>query len=74
MRDPDRFVMGLRHRRPWSRAGRVVLIEDITRSNRPRLETYRPPPGRDNLLALIAICLSGVAFVSIVCAVARVVW
>ena len=59
--------------RHWSRPGRVVLIEDITRSDRPRLPTYRPPERLEPLWLLLPICLAWAALVGIIAIIARIV-
>lgn len=59
-------MTALFRRRP--RAGTIVMIEEITRSDRPRLEKYRPPPP---IWPLLAACLAWAALVAAIAAVAR---
>lgn len=48
--------------RPWSRAGRVVLIRDITASDRERLPDWRDDaPPHDGSLAVAAMAVMALA-------------
>jgi hypothetical protein len=58
--------------RTWSRAGRVVLIEDISRSDRPRLAPHRPPAPLPPLWLLLPLCMAWAALVGLIAIVARV--
>ena len=39
---------------PFSRAGRIVLVEDVTASDRPRLDPVRPDGGMVAVTLLLA--------------------
>ena len=39
---------------PWSPLGRIVLVEDVTRSERPRLDPVRPDGGLVVVTLLLA--------------------
>lgn len=55
-----------------NRAGRIVLIEDISRSDRARLPTYRPAPAERDVLGVLAVCSVGLILVAIGAAIGMV--
>ena len=58
--------------RHWSRPGTILLAEDISRSDRPRLPTYRPPDRLEPLWLMLPVCLAWAVLVGLIAIIWRI--